>query len=178
MAVQYEVIEHEGKQARRYPDGSIRNERGHMLVPLPGKHTITSEDAATLAQRKQERKREAIMRGANAVVADGGKFDGTDLDFVEAIAEAQAIKALNPDDPKSTDAARFLLTEAGLSEARQAQQAQPIDAMTDLVRELARFVSTSFDIMSISSTDTATRTTGNDSDREGKAVDGTVVVDG
>ena len=118
------------------------------------------------------------MRGANAVVAEGGKFDGTDLDFVEAIAEAQAIKALNPDDPKSTDAARFLLTEAGIAEARQAQQAQPIDAMTDLVRELARFVSTSFDIMSISSTDTTTRTTGNDSDREGKAVDGTVVVDG
>ncbi len=82
-------------------------------------------------------KRAAIARGANAVVAEGGKFDGTDLDFVEAIAEAQAIKALNPDDPKSTDAARFLLQEAGLSD-KQAQPTQEANT-ADIIAALAQF---------------------------------------
>ena len=101
---------------------------------------LSSADAAQMASRKQERKREAIARGANAVVAEGGKFDGTDLDFVEAIAEAQAIKALNPDDPKSTDAARFLLQEAGLAEKRDAgaQVADIMDANANVLRELSR----------------------------------------
>ena len=96
---------------------------------------ITRETASEFHAKRQEAKRAAIARGANAVVAEGGKFDGTDLDFVEAIAEAQAIKALNPDDPKSTDAARFLLQEAGLSDKQQQEQRQ--DDMMAVIMRLA-----------------------------------------
>lgn len=98
---------------------------------------ITQANSGELQARRHELKRAAIARGANAVVAEGGKFDGTDLDFVEAIAEAQAIKALNPDDPKSTDAARFLLQEAGLSD-KQAQPTQEANT-ADIIAALAQF---------------------------------------
>lgn len=111
---------------------------------------LNSVDAAQMASRKHELKREAIIRGANAVAAEGGKYDGTDLDFIEAIAEAQTIKALNPDDPKSTDAARFILQESGLAEAKQVQST-PAEAVTDILREVASIAASlaSFHIMSI-----------------------------
>lgn len=94
-----------------------------MRPDLATKNTqITSENAGAMQARLIELKREAVRRGANAVVSEGGKYDGTDFDFVEAIAEVQTIKALNPDDAKSTDAARFVFQEAGIAEAKQAQQ--------------------------------------------------------
>lgn len=121
-------------------NGAVYDMERKRIVSNPGGGTyaITPENSSAYHARRAELKREAIARGANAVVAEGGKFDGSDLDFVEAIAEAQAIKALNPDDPKSTDAARFLLQEAGLSE-KQAQTpvSDALDSLSGLVRELA-----------------------------------------
>jgi len=112
-------------------------DKGRIVAnPGGGKYAITSETASEFHAKRQERKREAIIRGANAVAAEGGKYDGTDLDFIEAIAEVQTIKALNPDDPKSTDAARFILQESGLAEAKQVQ-ATPAEAVTDILREVA-----------------------------------------
>jgi hypothetical protein len=139
MATNYEVIEHEGKQARRYSDGSIRNERGHMLAPLPGAHTISKEDASTLALRKQERKRQRIEAGALAAVQDKlpDAFTGDDGDWIEAVAQQVAYKALDRLDPKQVDAARFLLTEAGIAEAKQPVQATSAEAVTDILREVA-----------------------------------------
>ena len=98
---------------------------------------ITQANSGELQAKRHELKRAAIARGANAVVAEGGKYDGTDLDFIEAIAEVQTIKALNPDDPKSTDAARFILQEAGLSD-KQAQPAQEANT-ADIIAALAQF---------------------------------------
>ena len=122
-------------------DAILRNERGQFL-PGTAKHTITSADASALARRKHELKRQAIIDAANRLAAEGGALSGTqysgDLAFVGHVAEAQFVKATNPDDPKSTDAARFLLTEAGLAEAKQTEQttntlnvvALPVDVLT------------------------------------------------
>lgn len=120
MAVNYEVITYEGREARLYPDGSIRNEKGHMIAPLPGKHTITQEDAASLAKRKHERKREIIAKTAAAAVErDDYRKNWGDDAWIAAVAEAQYIKATTPDDPKSTQAAAFLFREAGIAEGKQ-----------------------------------------------------------
>lgn len=130
---------------RVYKNGAIFDkDKGRIVAlrqDLAEKNTqITVHNTSEMAARRLEKKRDAIIRGANAVVAEGGKFDGSDMDFVEAVAEAQAIKALNPDDPKSTDAARFLLQEAGLADKQaQATPADAIGAAADLVRELAAF---------------------------------------
>lgn len=137
----WEPTEYNGQPARLYPDGSIRNEKGHFLVQHPEAHTITTADAATLAQRKHERKRERIQAGALAAVREKlpDKFDGAGDDWIEAVAEAVAYKALDKLDPKQVDAARFLLKESGYSED-QAQPEQMLEGVTGLIREIARFV--------------------------------------
>lgn len=96
---------------------------------------ITSENAIAMVSHKLERKRERLQAGANRIAAEGGQYDGTDLDFVEALAEVQMMKALNPDDPKSTDAARFLIQESGLAE-KQAAEPQ-VQATNDTINALA-----------------------------------------
>jgi len=85
---------------------------------------ITPATASEYHAKRQERKRERIQAGALAAVRDKlpDKFEGEGDDWVEAIAEAITYKALDRLDPKQVDAARFLLQETGLSEAKQAQQ--------------------------------------------------------
>lgn len=118
-----------------------RDERGRFLTrPANSAPPITTERAREFAQLRQEKKRQKIIDGANYAIQQDGRFDGRDLDFVEAIAEVQAIKATNPDDPKSTDAARFLLQEAGLSEKQaQTDAGQSLGALADVVNALSDF---------------------------------------
>ena len=121
---------------------------------VAGGKPVTAIDSPSmgreLVQRRIEKKRQAIIDAANRLAAEGGALSGTqysgDLAFVGHVAEAQFVKATNPDDPKSTDAARFLLTEAGLAEAKQAEQvsntlnvvALPADVLA-LLREADAF---------------------------------------
>jgi len=89
---------------------------------------ITKENAVALQSRQQELKRQALIRAANAVAAQGGGVDGRemqgDMAYVEAIGEAMTMKALTVNDPKAVDAARFIFQETGIS-AAQEQPAQP-----------------------------------------------------
>ncbi len=81
-----------------------------------------SSQAADLARRRHERKREVIASAAAAAVErDDYRAKYGDDAWIAAIAEAAYIKATTPDDPKAIDAARFLLQETGLSEAKQPQ---------------------------------------------------------
>lgn len=102
---------------------------------------ITSESAVLMQSRQQELKREALRRAANAVAAQGGSVDGReltgDMAFVEAIGESMAMKALTVGDPKAVDAARFLFTEMGISEKKEAKQEEDSGAGADLMRALA-----------------------------------------
>lgn len=85
---------------------------------------ITSANAAEYVARRVERKREIIAQAANqAVERDDYKSTYGGDAWIAALAEAQYIKATTPDDPKSTDAARFLLSEAGISDKQAMPQA-------------------------------------------------------
>ena len=125
----------DGREARKYPDGSIRNERGHMIEPLPGKHTITQEDASQLSALGREKKRAIMAEAANEAVQRGDfktKYGG--MAFAAEIAYNAQLKSQNIDDPKQIDAGRFVLQETGISE-RQAQSDGPNPA-DDPVRAL------------------------------------------
>mgnify|MGYP003528465789 CR=1 FL=1 len=115
-------------------------DKGRIVAMKPEKAQvstqITQANAGALHARRQELKREAVQRGANAVAAEDGRYDGTDLDFVEALSEVMMRRAVNADDVKGVDAARFLLQESGLAEAKQVQ-ATPAEAVTDILREVA-----------------------------------------
>lgn len=138
----FQSIEFQGKPARLYPDGSIRNERGHMLQPLPGgADQITPADARTLAYARHEKRRAAVRAAANAAVqrADYHAAFG-DLAYVAAITETQMIKATTPDDPKSTEAARWLMRESGEGEdaaGAAGAGAVPLAEVNQLIHELA-----------------------------------------
>ena len=130
------------ERLRTLKNGAVYDMQTKRIVASPGGGTtaITKETTGAMQARRQELKRERIIAGANAAVADGGKFDGRDLDFVEAIAEVQAIKALNPDDPKSTDAARFLLQEAGIAEARGQAAGTAVPYVPAIIDALGAFI--------------------------------------
>ena len=106
--------------------------------PGGGKYAITSETASDFHAKRQEKKRRAIEAGAQAAVMDKmpDAFTGDDGDWIEAVAQQVAYKALDKLDPKQVDAARFLFTEAGLSEAKQAQT-QAHDSATEVLRQVA-----------------------------------------
>jgi hypothetical protein len=83
---------------------------------------ITPERSVEMQSRRQELKREAMIRAANRVAAQGGSVDGSelsgDLAFVEAITEAMTMKALTVNDAKAVDASRFIFQETGIAESR------------------------------------------------------------
>jgi hypothetical protein len=104
------------------------------IVANPGGGTaaITGQNSSAYHARRQQLKRETIAQAANDAVENGtytAKYK--DLAFVAAIAATAMQKATTPDDPKAIDAARFLLQEAGLAEAKQQQpdQVSPIAAL-------------------------------------------------
>ena len=140
----WKPIEHEGKPARLYPDGSVRNERGHWLTAHPAGHTITHEDASKLQAAKVAKKRARVQAGALAYIQrkDPDTWgEATDDDWVEAVAEAQAEQAMRVGDPGMTRAADWLMTHAGMAEPKQAQEAgtETLDALAGVLREIAHF---------------------------------------
>jgi hypothetical protein len=99
----YQVIENYegdlkgGQEARQYPDGSVRNEKGFMLEPLPGAKTITtSERGREVAQVKQEQHRNAFRRGLKkAAKVDINGLDGEELSVYAEHAGEQFLKSTN-----------------------------------------------------------------------------------
>lgn len=107
----YELIKHNGADARLYPDGSIRNEKGHWLAKHPaGKDNFTPEIAATYRARATHDRQQAAMHGvANAI--QKGRGIGMPLGTTEAWAMAteQVADGLFSDKYRDrTDAMRVL----------------------------------------------------------------------
>jgi serine/threonine protein phosphatase PrpC len=104
-----------------------------MRPELAEKNTqITKSNAGEYQAQRHQRKRNIIAAAAAAAVErdDYRLAYGGDA-WIAAIAETQYIKATTPDDPKSTDAARFLLQETGLSEKQQVDSADKPQTATD-----------------------------------------------
>ena len=102
-------------------NGVLRDTETNRFVPggVVSTAIATSSQGREMQQRRQELKRERLMAGANRIAAEGGQYDGADLDFVEAIGEAAMITALNPDSSRQIHAAELLLTHSGLTESKQ-----------------------------------------------------------
>lgn len=154
-----------GPRTKVLKNGAVYDlDRGRIVSSKGVINKWDSRTSAEAAAAKIQRKRSRLAAGANAVVAEGGKYDGRGLDFIEAVGEAAAITALNPDSSQQIKAAEFLLRETGLSERQQQQQeAGSVSGVASLVAELAQFaasigqlVASSVDIISISSTDNDT----------------------
>jgi hypothetical protein len=87
---------------------------------------LTSDKAKELVKRRVELKQERVLAGAAKVLERTGDWDMPgDLDVVEAIAEAVMEKALDVDSKGQIDAAKFILSEAGLSAANSRRDHEP-----------------------------------------------------
>jgi hypothetical protein len=120
MAAVVETVERDGKSVLVYDNGMEKDATtGKLMRPPTAALIRTTEQANDYLRRRQELKRERILAGAARTLERGEWDKATDLDVAEAIGEAVMMKALNPDNAKQVDAARFILTESGLSEAQQ-----------------------------------------------------------
>jgi hypothetical protein len=141
---QYSVIElwyNAGMSDEVLPLHIKKLKNGALMDTRTGKFTkggqvttaiADSSQARDYAQRRHQRKRDIIAAAAAAAVErDDYRLSYGGDAWIAAIAETQYIKATTPDDPKSTDAARFLLQETGLSEKQQQDTSDKPQSATD-----------------------------------------------
>jgi thymidine phosphorylase len=152
----------DGETINVYESGAHYNVTRKHLVKAPESAMLTSERSRELKEKFIEKKREAMVRGAGRALekAQPGEWAVPNaLDVVEALAEAATMKALNPDNPKQIDAARFIMTETGMSESQtktseDAQQFAPLgDAIAQLAAILKQIHSDGREIVDVPATD-------------------------
>jgi hypothetical protein len=116
----------DGHEIAVYESGAQYDLTAGRLVGAPPRAQFTKETSALAVERRAELKREAVARGAAKVLERSGEWETpTDLDVVEALSEAVMLKALNPDNPKQVDAARFIMQEAGMAENQTSSNGAP-----------------------------------------------------
>jgi Rps23 Pro-64 3,4-dihydroxylase Tpa1-like proline 4-hydroxylase len=111
----------DGETINVYESGAHYNVTRKHLVKAPESALITPEKSAKYKEQMAEQKRDAIMRGAGKAlerIQSGEWSTPNKIDVVEALAEAIMEKALNPDNAKQVDAARFILQEGGMAETQ------------------------------------------------------------
>lgn len=116
-------------------NGAIYDMTKKRIVANPGGGTsaiASASQAQALVARKMQLKRERLAAGANRVVAEGGQWDGTGQDYVEAIGEALMQTALNVDSSRQVHASELLLRETGIAEQRQSDQ--PANLQVNIIR--------------------------------------------
>ncbi len=127
--LKYELIQYNGVEARKYPDGSIRNDNGHWLTKHPGAVDFTSESAHEHRARTIAARQEAAEQGVANYIA---KRDGLEypVGTVEAWAKVTERVAEAFDSPKyrdRTDALRAL-ADVTMSKYDKTTQIQPATA--------------------------------------------------
>ena len=144
MATVIETVERDGKTIHVYDTGLERDAvTGYIIKPAP--HTIISdpERATELHRANLEKKRERARMGANAAIgkARPGDWENPqDLDFVEAIVEAQTVQALLVGDTSSTKAAEFVMRATGLDERQTHEQPSQDIGLRSVIGDLARII--------------------------------------
>ena len=95
---------------------ALRDSKGRMLKPLPGKHTITKADASSLARKRWEKYRQAAVR---RIVGEAQSIDPdvqTPADAFGLVAAKQYTTLMDSDKPKIADLEKLGQIMTGISE--------------------------------------------------------------
>lgn len=148
MAKVVETVERDGHKIAIYESGAQYDVCCGKLAGAPKHAQFTRETALVAVERRAELKREAVARGAAKILERSGEWEApNDIDVAEALGEAVMLKALNPDNPKQVDAARFILQETGMAESQTSSNASPSNFAaasafgSELARQFAQIVS-------------------------------------
>jgi hypothetical protein len=102
---------------------------------------LTSDMAKEMVQTRIQKKQERLIAGAAKVLERSGDWElPTDMDVVEAIGEAVMENAIDPTSKKQIEAAKFILSESGLSNSvdlrRENTQPGTITASAETMMQL------------------------------------------
>lgn len=105
----------------------LRDARGRMLAPLPGKHTITSADASILARRRWDKVRRET---SNRVLAEAQAIDPTVKTMADALAlmnSKQYVALMDSEKPQVTQAIKLteFLTGKEAANSQRANEGAP-----------------------------------------------------
>jgi len=81
----------------------VRDERGRMIQPLPGKHTITKADASILARRRWEKYRQQAVKRITDEARSVDLTVSTGADAFGLVAAKQFTALMDSDKPRITD---------------------------------------------------------------------------
>ena len=108
---------------RKLKNGAIYNMDTHRIASGKDITTkITPARTIEMQSARIARKREVMRAAANAAVErDDYRLGYGDEAYIAAITDTAMLKATTADDPKAIEAAKFILDNTGVAEARQAQ---------------------------------------------------------
>jgi hypothetical protein len=142
MAKEYELIEYKGGTARRYKDGSIRNERGQMLVKLESPAAeITPANARSLAQKRWEAHTERVRQRVTEELA--ATFPGvtTPEDAYAEVVAAQTMTLVGSEHPRFDDVDKLgQIMGARPTAAEQRQTQEAASASSSLAALVAQLI--------------------------------------
>lgn len=115
----YEVIEYEGQPARKYADGSIRDEKGHWLVRSSPAPLFTTENASEMGKRRKQKMLEAVEQGV---------MDATEMpnpyEAVSLLIKVRAQVALEDKGRAGNEAAKMVLEALDAKPDKQSETVQ------------------------------------------------------
>ena len=98
-----EITLDDGRTGWEYSDGAIRDDRGRAIVPLPGKHTISKEDASILVTRRWNNYRRAAVKRITGEAASIDPTVSTGADAFGVVAARQYVALMESEKPRIKD---------------------------------------------------------------------------
>lgn len=137
--VKYEIIEHEGKEARHYPgSGAIVDiETGQFVANTGGRPGMADGIASEIATQRWVNVRQAIIKGLSDAATELN-IGTVPTDMLAEVVKARAVTAASSSGKAGNDAARFIFSIIGtLGEDGE----QPVAAMeVKMSPEMAKYV--------------------------------------
>lgn len=109
----YELVEYDGRTVRKYPDGALRDDKGHYVKRSPQAPPLYDSQSGAIARQGQVDGQRA-MRKALMLHPDAG----TPEDGLVMIAEHQ-IELASSGEKGSTPAAEFVWDKGGYNPAKE-----------------------------------------------------------
>jgi hypothetical protein len=137
--VKYEIIDHEGSEARYYPgSGGIQDvETGKFLANTGGRPGMDQGIGSEIANKRWGDVRSAIIQGL-ADAATELKIGSIPQDMLAEVVKARAITAASSSGKAGNDAARFIFSIIGTIDEGGKQRSAAMEVkMSD---EMAKYV--------------------------------------
>jgi len=129
----YEIVEYNGREARRYPDGSIRDSKGAFMALPPYLPEITTDNARDMIRLREAKRMRLYAAGAQLAVENKQLIEryGEDAHIVERGRTLQEIASTADAGKAAVMAAAHLDKAQGLMD-KPADVAAPADAPVTL----------------------------------------------